>query len=98
MTTIRVFATPPWNTFARAKAGEEFVLEPDGLRWPLELRQKPPRVRVLEDGNGRDPVLCELLDPWPNAPAYYPPEWTPGAGPAPSGNFYEQCPIPGRQS
>lgn len=86
----------PWSlTFQCAKKGAVFHIVLDGLRWPLELRQKPPRVRLLEDGKRRPaPVVCEIIDPWPDAPAYYPPEWAPGAGPAPRGSLYEQCPVP----
>lgn len=93
--TIRVHPSWPNQAFMRAKKGDVFFILLHELRWPLELRQKPPRVRLLEDGKRRcAPVLCELLDPWPNAPAYYPPEWAPGAGLAPMGSLYEQCPVP----
>ncbi len=93
--TIRIHPSPCDFAFPNAKKGEEFFVLLDGLRWPLELRQQPPRVRLLEDGKRRPlPVLCELLDPWPDAPDYYPPEWKPGAE-RPVGNFYEQCPVPG---
>lgn len=87
----------PWSqTFQHAKKGDVFFVVLDGLRWPLELRLKPPRVRLMEDGKRKSaPVLCEILDPWPNAPDYYPPEWKPGAGPAPLGSLYENCPVPG---
>ncbi len=93
--TIRVHPSWPNQAFMRGRKGDVFFILLDGLRWPLEVRQKPPRVRLLEDGKGRcRPILCELLDPWPGAPAYYPPEWAPGAGPAPMGSLYEQCPVP----
>lgn len=93
--TIRMHPVPWSLSFQTAKKGDVFFVVLDGLRWPLELRQKPPRVRLLEDGKRRSsPVLCELLDPWPNAPDYYPPEWKPGAGPAPVGSLYHQCPVP----
>lgn len=92
--TIHIHPAPWSRSFQQAKKGDVFFVELDGLRWPLELRQRPPRVRLLEDGKGRPAaVLCELLDPWPNAPAHYPPEWAPGAGQAPIGSLYEQCPV-----
>lgn len=98
MPTIRVHPIHTSYSFQNAKKGEVFTIELDGLRWPLELRQRPPRVRLLEDGKRCSaPVLCEILDPWPNAPSYYPPEWAPGAGPAPFGSLYEQCPYWGRR-
>jgi hypothetical protein len=93
--TIRMHPVPWSLSFQYAKKGDIFFVELDGLRWPLELRQKPPRVRLLEDGKRRpSPVVCEILDPWPNAPDYYPPEWKPGAGPAPVGSLYHRCPVP----
>lgn len=94
MPTIRIHPTWRELTFQYAKKGDVFFIELDGLRWPLEVRQNPPRVRLLEDGKRRPaPVLCELLDPWPNAPDYYPPEWKPGAK-AGVGSLYYKCPVP----
>jgi hypothetical protein len=96
--TILMHPAPRDMAFRYAKKGEVFTVLLDGLRWPLELRQKPPRVAPLEDVRGRlGPVLCELLDPWPGAPDYYPPEWAPGAAVG-QGSLYYCCPIPGRQS
>ncbi len=93
--TIRMHPVPWSLTFQHAKKGDVFFVVLDGLRWPLELRRNPPRVRLLEDGKRRSaPVLCEILDPWPGAPDYYPPEWKPGAV-VPVGSLYERCPVPG---
>lgn len=93
--TIRIHPNPSEYAFINGKKGDVVFICLHGLEWPAELRAKPPRVRLLEDGRRRPgPVLCEILDPWPNAPDYWPPEWKPGARPA-VGNFYEQCPVPG---
>lgn len=93
--TIRVHPAPLELTFQYSKKGQIVFIVLHGLEWPAELRAKPPRVRLLEDGKCRAaPVLCEILDPWPGAPDYWPPEWKPGARPG-VGNLYEQCPVPG---
>lgn len=93
--TILIHTSWQYPSLLTAKKGDVFFVALDGLRWPLEVRQKPPRVRLLEDGRRRPgPVLCELLDPWPDAPPYYPPEWAPGAPRPPVGSLYEQCPVP----
>lgn len=91
MITILVHPGPFEHAFQQAKKGAVFFLSLDGLRWPLEVRQTPRRVRLLEDGKWRSaPVLCELMDPWPDAPAYYPPQWAPGASPS----LFGPRPIP----
>lgn len=93
--TIHIIPSPYQRSLQFAEKGDVFFVELSGLRWPVELRQNPPRVRVLETPRHGEPsVLCELLDPWPDAPAYYPPEWAPGAPPAPIGSLYDQCPVP----
>lgn len=92
--TIRVHPAPWELTFQHSKKGDVVFICLHGCEWPPELRAKPPRVRLLEDGKRRSaPVLCEILDPWPNAPAYWPPEWAPGARPG-FGSLYERCPVP----
>ncbi|HET8957347.1 MAG TPA: hypothetical protein VFM95_02705 [Microcella sp.] len=60
------------HAFAAARKGSVWTLTVHGLEWPVELRRNPPRVRLLEDGK-RGRVRCELLDPWPDAPRYWPP-------------------------
>lgn len=89
MNTILVHAGF-WYAFPHAKAGDVFHLFLHELRWPAQLRSAPPRVRLLEDGHPGF-VRCELLDPWPDAPSHYPPEWAPGARPSP-GSLWGECP------
>lgn len=92
--TIRVHCNPSEETFMNAKRGDVFYVVLHGLAWPAELRAKPPRIRLMEDGKRRPgPVMCEVLDPWPGAPDYWPPEWKPGARPG-TGNFFQGCPVP----
>lgn len=86
------------HAFRTAKAGAVFRLFLHELHWPEELRANPPRFRLLEPGRFGW-VLCELVDPWPDCPEYFPPEWAPGApvhpnhGHCPSGDLR---PFPGR--
>lgn len=95
---ILVHPNPRDFAFQKSKPGAVFTLVMHELRFPLELRQKPPRIRLLEHGR-LGWVLCELIDPYPDAPEYWPPEWAPGApvhpnyGHCPSG---ESRPFPGR--
>lgn len=95
---ILVHPNPPQASFRCAKAGAVFQLCIHELRYPAELRANAPRVRLLEHGR-LGWVLCELLDPWPDAPEYWPPEWAPGApvhpnfGHCPSGELRS---FPGR--
>jgi hypothetical protein len=96
MKTIYMHPSPWERTFMRSKKGAVFHVELHGCDWPPELRAKPPRVRLLEDAKGRPaPVLCEILDPWPGAPRYYPKEWEPGAPPNPH-SIYGIYPPPER--
>lgn len=94
---ILVHPNPPQKGFIKAKKGAVFTLTMHELSWPHELRANEPRVRLLEDGR-LGWVLCELLDPFPDAPQYWPPHWAPGApvhpnyGPCPSGDLR---PFPG---
>lgn len=84
MKTIKLFRQgPPHEAFMVAREGDVWRLLIHGLKYPLELRAAPPRVRLLEDSH-RGHVLAELLDPWPNAPEYWPPESAPGAAPTPA--------------
>lgn len=93
--TIRIHPSPGEYAFMHGKKGDVVFILLHGLDWPPELRAKPPRVRLLEDGKRRcAPVMCEILDPWPNAPDYWPPEWKPGARPGPA-SLYRGCPVPG---
>lgn len=88
MRTIMVHPSPFEKAFQNAKKGAVFHLLIHGLKWPAWLRDASPRVQLLEDGKGRcAPVKCEILDPWPNAPEYWPPEWAPGAAPNPNGIY-----------
>lgn len=65
------------NAFGGAKTGAVFHLYIHGLEYPPELRDHPPRVRLLEDAH-MGHTLCELIDPWPDAPEYWPPWSAPG--------------------
>lgn len=70
----------PHGAFGDARKGDVWTLVIHELKYPLEVRQKPPRIRLLEDSHVGF-VRCELLDPWPGAPEYWPPETAPGAKP-----------------
>ncbi len=77
--TILVHPSPFEYTFHRARAGAEFIVNLHGLRWPVEVRANPPRIRLLEDSRGSGAAtLCEIIGDWPGAPAYYPEAWEPG--------------------
>jgi hypothetical protein len=65
------------RAFAEAKTGDVFHLLIHELRYPPEIRANPPRVRLLEDAHVGH-TLCELVDPWPDAPEYWPPWSAPG--------------------
>lgn len=96
MKTIAIHPSPFEFAFQRAKKGAVFLINLHGCEWPPELRNNPPRVRLLEDGKWTaSPVLCEVLDPWPGAPAYYPREWAPDAKVG-QHSVYLGCPAPGR--
>lgn len=77
--TIKVRPSGWDQSFRGAKAGAVFYLDVNGLQYSPELRQNPPRFRLLEDGqDGGLHTECELLDPWPDAPEYWPPWSAPG--------------------
>lgn len=83
MKTIKIRPSGWDSAFKRAKAGAVFHLFIHGLKYPPEVRANPPRVRLLEDGqDGGRHTECELLDEWPDAPEYWPPESAPSAQPA----------------
>lgn len=99
---IRVMPSPWWfGGFVRAaqrepslEKGSVIILQPHELKYPPEARQGV-RAELLESPRGGRPCPCRLLDPWPNAPAFWPPELCPGAstnpghppfGPADSGS------------
>lgn len=64
----------PHETFAHADEGSVWRLFVHGLQYPPERRTGlGPRVRLLEHSHPGH-VLAELLDPWPDAPEYWPPE------------------------
>lgn len=63
------------TTFASAPPGAVFHLLVHGCKYSPELRDNPPRVRVVE--HGRTHTECELIDEWPGAPEYWPPESAP---------------------
>lgn len=91
MKTITVIPSPCEYSFRMAQAGSIWHLNLHGCRWPAALRNNPPRVRLLHACDSR-PVLCELLDPFPDAPAVYPPEWAPDAKIGP-GSLYLTSPV-----
>lgn len=93
MKVILVQPSPNDVHFKSADIGAVYHLSIYGLEWPAELRDNPPRVRLLERYR-RGPVRCELLDDWPDAPDFFPPGWAPGATPCP-GSFW-QGPVPDR--
>ena len=51
--TIRVHPNPSEYTFMNGKKGDVVFIVLHGLEWPAELRAKPPRVRLMEDGKRR---------------------------------------------
>lgn len=77
MKTIKVlYQGFPHTAFTTANEGSVWNLTIHELKYPLELRQSPPRVRLLENAHPGH-VLCELIDDWPGAPEYWPPESAP---------------------
>lgn len=60
-------------SFHAAKRNDVRIILLHGLQWPLALRQNPPRVRLLVDGEKGVATPCEILDPWPDAPEHWPP-------------------------
>lgn len=89
---IRVHPNYNETAFRTAKAGAVFSLVLHGLKYAPELRDNPPRIRLLEDGpRSRDEAIeCELLDDWPEAPDYWPPEREPGVRPDPFSIHYSE--------
>ncbi len=58
-----------------AKKGDVWRLVLHGTQYSATLRDTPPRIRLLEDVDGGPKgTRCELLDPWPEAPEYFPHE------------------------
>ncbi len=87
MKTIKVRAQGfPHVSFSEAKEGDVWHLFIHGLKYAPELRgPKGPRIRLLEDARGGGlHTKCELIDPWPDAPDYWPPESAPASKPAPA--------------
>lgn len=78
MTTIKLQPGGWDNALRSAKPGAIFHLSVHELKYPAEIRANPPRVRVLGMADGGSHVLCELVDPWPDAPEYWPPWSAPG--------------------
>jgi hypothetical protein len=69
MKTLTYYPTWQEAAFGAAKKGDVFHVELNTLNWSAELRNNPPRIRLLEDAKGSNhPVKCEILDPWPGAP------------------------------
>ena len=78
MNTIKLYPGGWDNALRAAKAGTIFHLSVHELKYPPEIRANPPRVRVLGMADGGQHILCELVDPWPDAPEYWPPWSAPG--------------------
>lgn len=66
----------PHQAFCEARKGDVWILFIHGLNYPPERRANPPRVRLLEDAK-LGHTEAELLDEWPEAPEYWPPESAP---------------------
>jgi len=78
MKTIKVQPSPFFPSGLRAaRAGDVFHLFVHGCRYTPEIRAKPPRVRVTKPLDRDGYVECELIDEWPDAPEYWPPESAP---------------------
>jgi hypothetical protein len=61
------------DNWQAAKTGDVWHLFIHGAQYAPSLRSTPPRVRLLEDcRGGLNPTRCELIDPWPDAPAEWP--------------------------
>jgi hypothetical protein len=60
------------------KKGDVLRLHLHELKYSAELRAKPPRIRLLETPRHGRLCLCEILDPWPNAPSHWPERLPPG--------------------
>lgn len=76
----------PHELFMTAKAGSVWHLFVHGVEYPPHIREKPPRVRLLEDVQEHAETQAELIDPWPGAPATWPEQpygFTPPPAPAP---------------
>lgn len=72
MKTIKVQSnTITGNRFGESKAGDVFHLLLWQLHYSPELRNNPPRIRLLEDAQ-MGHTQCELLDEWPDAPEFWP--------------------------
>lgn len=86
MKTIKLRPSGFDQTFKSAKEGDVFQLFVHGCKWPAEVRQKSPRVRLLEDAQLAGHTNCELLDEWPDSPEYWPPESAPAPAQSPAAN------------
>jgi hypothetical protein len=77
MKTIIVQPGPWETTFKSGSVGDVFRLCIHGCSYPPELRLEPPRIRIVSPLDREGFVECELLDDWPDAPPYWPPESAP---------------------
>jgi hypothetical protein len=89
MKTIKVRPSLGSDTFKSAPPGAVFHLFVHGMKYSAELRANPPRVRIIESLRAGF-VECELIDEWPDAPEYWPPDSAPPpaktAAPSPAAN------------
>ena len=75
---MKVIKVQSFPRYCPAKEGDVFYLFIHGLKYAPELRgPKPPRIRLLENPRVGLHTDCELLDEWPDAPEYWPPESAP---------------------
>ena len=70
--TITVHQSSFGPTWQDARKGDVWRLLVHGVQYPPELRSRPPRIRLLEHSKGHRGTRCELLDPFPGAPAVWP--------------------------
>lgn len=85
MTTIKHRSQGgPDGNWQKAKAGDVWILTIHGCKYTPELRSNSPRVRLLEDARPGRFTEVELIDPWPDAPEYWPPESAPAPTRAPA--------------
>lgn len=70
--TILVTNTGYDQSLRSARKGTVHILLIHGTRYSPELRANPPRIRLLDDHVQGKYTQCELLDPWPDAPVYWP--------------------------
>jgi hypothetical protein len=72
MKIIHVRATGFGYAFKAAKAGYVSRLLIHGVQYSPELRNNPPRIKLLLDNVVGQFMPCELLDDWPEAPEFWP--------------------------